>query len=300
MALEEVNFDSSVDDQYTVLVHGDTGSGKTFFSSSWPDALFLSASDEKGWETIRWMDSSRFYDGIRPRVWKLQKATDLVDAHRDAQPLINRGEVKTIVVDSLTFWVDMFYDHLLNQAGASKDNRQIYGMLGDHLRNVRIKFHALKCNIIWLCTTRQPDENNKLAVPEIKGKSAFTYPAGCKYVWYMRSQQDGKQTSFYLHTKKYGNVLARGRDGGRLPDPIYDPTYLKIHNVLQGLNPTDFVDKSEEELIAEAEATQVSEVGASLFPSDEVPKSTIVKPVAKPPIKIVGPSQAKAPHVVKR
>jgi hypothetical protein len=143
---------------------------------------------------------------------------------------------------------------LLSQS-ANKDTRQVYGVLGDHLRNIRIKFHQLNANIIWLCTTRQPDEAGKLAMPEIKGRSALTFPAGCKYVWYMRSAAtpDGKGSVFNLHTKKYANVMARGRDGGRLPDPIVNPSYTKVRDALQGLTSEDFVDKSEEELIEEAE-----------------------------------------------
>lgn len=306
MALEEVNFDIA-DDQYTVLVHGDTGAGKTYFASSFPKALFLSASDEKGWETIRWMSPDRFYDGVRPKVWKLQKATDLVEAHKDAQALINRGEIKTIVVDSLTFWVEMFYDYLIQQAGTNRDTRQIYGMLGDHLRNVRIKFHALKCNVVWLCTTKPPDETNKSAIPDIKGKSSLTYPAGCKYVWYMRSQQDGKKISYYLHTKRYGVALARGRDGGKLPDPILDPTYTKIHESLQGLSQEDFVDQTEEELIEDAQNGEVSDTPNIVFPTEEmvVEKPRVVintVPQNKPTIKVVSPpaGQNKPIHTVKR
>lgn len=302
LALEEVNLEAA-DEQYTVLVHGDTGSGKTRFAASWPDTLFLAVNDEKGWETIRWMESSNFYEGRKPRVWKLKKATDLVEAHKDVQPLIAAGKVKTIVIDSLTFWVEMFYDHLLTQMG-NKDNRQVYGVLGDHMRNVRIKFHQLNCNVIWLCTTRQPDEPTKLAMPEIKGKSALTFPAGCKYVWYMRSAQEGKRTAFNLHTRKFGNVMARGRDGGRLPDPIENPSYLKIHEALQGISVEEFVDKSEEELIAEAaaDAPALDNLEAPLFVSDppaSVPDKQVnqVKPAVKPSVGVISKNPASSPTI---
>jgi hypothetical protein len=283
MPLERVNL-TAPETQYSIVIHGDTGCGKTSLAATFPRPLFLSPADEAGWETLKHTNPDTYFERDRlPIVWKLTKALDIVEGLKDVQPLIKSGDVKTVVIDSLTFWTEMYYDHLLSSS-ASKDPRQVFGLLGDHLRNVRSKFQLLPVNIVWLCLTKYPDENTKLALPEIKGRQAGMFAAGCKYLWYMRvGGNDGKTRE--LKTRKFGNILARGRDGGRLPDTIPNPTYRKIHELLTSIPIGEFVDRSEEDLIAEAEGSvpQAAEPETVMTALQETPPKTST-PVPTPKV----------------
>lgn len=292
MPLKKIDLDAT-DSQYTVLLHGDTGSGKTSLAATFEKVLFLSASDEAGWETLRSMKknpllAAKFHNGIVPEVWEITKPNDLIEAHQDVQPLIKQGKIKSIAVDSLTFIVEMMFEHIVKTSGA-KDPRQNYGILMDQLRTIRIKYHQLPCNMIWLATTRISEELGKLNVPDIKGKSAYTFAAGCKYVWYMKNDNN----KFSLRTKKFANNLARGRDGGKLPDPILDPTFTKIDELLSRVDGLSNISEEEalEEIMAEetqSDSNMSDQDGSFTFTEDKQITSKVVAPVKKvvQPIKV--------------
>ena len=271
MAIKMIDLDK-VDDQLTILLHGDSGAGKTFTAATFPRPLFISPDDEKGWETLKYMPSSVLYEpDVRPIVWSVSEPRDFVDAYTKLVPLVREGKVKTIVVDSLTFYADMFYTAISQNQG-DKDGWKVYGQLNDHLRRIRIELHKLDCHIIWLAITRHPDDAGKVAVPNLKGQQAVVFPAGCKYVWYMRAVSMPKGMAQHeLRTRKFMNVMARGRDGGRLPDPLVNPSYRSIIDALSRIPTTEFVDTPEEHVVEQlAEETGVN-----------VP---LAKPAAVPPI----------------
>lgn len=260
MALERVNFDDK-ETPITALVHGDSGAGKTYFAASWPRPWFLSVNDEQGWETIRTMTRRNLYEpSVRPTVLKLKTIRDLNDGLQEVREAIRKNDCQTVVIDSISFYCEMFYNGLIaamqaNQ-GAQVDTWKVYGMLNDHLRKMRIEFHNLNANVLWLAVTRQPDEATKIAMPLLKGQQAVLFPAGCKYVWYMRSEETATNVRHLLHTRRYTNILARGRDGGRLPNPIVNPTYRDIAAMLAEIPVDQFEDQSEEEIAAEISAEE--------------------------------------------
>lgn len=259
MALKTIDL-TKTDDQLTALIHGDTGAGKTAYAATFPRPLFLSPEDEKGWETLKYLPKHRLYDpNVLPMQWSLSEPKDFIEAFNRLKPLVEQKKVQTVVVDSLSFYADMFYNAITAGNTSQSDGWKAYGLLNDHLRRIRIELHKLDCHVLWLCQTRQPDDSTKSAGPNLKGQQAIAFPAGCKYVWYMQAVHEGKgKVRHELRTKKCGNAVARGRDGGRLPDPIINPTYRDIVYYLSQIPPDDFDDRPEEEIAAEMEAADES------------------------------------------
>jgi hypothetical protein len=207
----------------TALSYGMSRAGKTRFAGSWPRPLFLSDATESGWTTLGNMDQNVLFEqGRSPIVWAIDKAADMMQAVHDAEPLIKRGDVRTVVVDSLTFYADLFFNTLDASAGHRADARQLYQKLGQHLKNLREVIHLLGCNVVWLALEKPPGEDTPVGGPMLSGQNAAKFSAGCDYVFYHRSFQAQPNTplQWEIRTKKYQNYQAGGRDEGRLSDPL--------------------------------------------------------------------------------
>jgi hypothetical protein len=206
----------------TALSYGMSRSGKTRFASSWPRPVFFSDATESGWETIRNMDKNILFEKDRlPIVWAIEGTGDMMKAVRDATPLIHSGQIRTIVIDSLTFYSDLFFNAIDGANGGRADGRQLYQKLGQHLKKLREDIHLLNCNVVWLALEKPPGEDNLVGGPMLSGQNAAKFAAGCDYLLYHRSYQTGNgPLQWEVRTKKYGAYQAGGRDEGLLPDPL--------------------------------------------------------------------------------
>lgn len=207
----------------TALSYGQSRAGKTRFAGSWPRPLFLSDATESGWTTLSNMDRNALFEESRsPIVWAIEKASDMMQAVHDAEPLVKRGEVHTVVIDSLTFYADLFFNTLDAAGGNRADGRQLYQKLGQHLKNLREQVHLLGSNVVWLALEKPPGEDTPIGGPMLSGQNAAKFAAGCDYVFYHRSfqSQPNQPLQFEIRTRKFGAYQAGGRDEGRLPDPL--------------------------------------------------------------------------------
>lgn len=228
--MREINLDQSMNvmPRNTFLVYGDSRSGKTTWAATFPRPVFFSDVTEAGWDSIANMsDDQLFEPGVKPLVWGIEQMTDMVTAREKAAPLIASGRIQTIVVDSLSFYCDLFMNFLLmNQV--KKDTRAAYGDLGNHLRDLRAKTHMLPVNVVWLCLARHPDEVEPIGRPMIPGQQADKFMAGVHYIFHSRVDQQKKGQEllppvYEMRTKKYAGYIAGNRLGGRaalLPDPL--------------------------------------------------------------------------------
>jgi hypothetical protein len=207
----------------TALSYGQSRAGKTRFAGSWPRPLFLSDATESGWTTLSNMDRNALFEEPRsPIVWAIEKAADMMQAVHDAEALVKRGEVHTVVIDSLTFYADLFFNTLDAAGGNRADGRQLYQKLGQHLKNLREQVHLLGSNVVWLALEKPPGEDTPIGGPMLSGQNAAKFAAGCDYVFYHRSfqAQPNQPLQFEIRTRKFGQYQAGGRDEGRLPDPL--------------------------------------------------------------------------------
>jgi hypothetical protein len=220
-----IDLNKGIARQMKVLSYGSLRSGKTRFAATWPRPLFLADATEMGWTTIANMDRSALYEPDRlPEVWEIEKATDMMQAIKDAEKRIQKkpGDIQTIVVDSLTFYADLYFNTLDALAQGRGDPRDLYLKLGQHLRDLRIRLHALPVNVVWLCLCKEPNDDNPMGAPMLSGQNSQKFAAGCDYVFYHRSHQEGGDSpvQWEVRTQRFGAYQAGGRDEGRLPSPL--------------------------------------------------------------------------------
>lgn len=216
----------------TLLLYGDMRSGKTRFAATMPRPLFLAEHSEGGWTTIQTMDRSLWYEPNFPPIVKtIENVGDLVPLVQTARDLIKSGRVQTVVVDSITFYADLYLAFLTQGLLPEKqDPRQIYGKLGVHLREKRVEVHRLGVNVAWLALAADPDDDHPNIRPMIPGKEGAKFGAGCSFILYFRkikASRDGGAAREYfdIFTRNEGKAIAGGRDGGTLPSPLPGNTY---------------------------------------------------------------------------
>lgn len=221
--MREIDLDKPSTIRRTVLAYGSTRSGKTHWAATAPRPLFISDATESGWTTIQNMDRALWWEPqIKPQVMAIENVSDMTNAFAKAQLLVASGKVRSIVIDSLTFWADLYLAYLYNLI-TSHDTRKIYGELGIHLRDLRVKWHGLPANVIWLCLPKEPDEENKVGGPLIPGQQAAKFTAGVDNILYMRQDSPGE---FLVHTKKHAKYIAGGREGNHIvADPLPKATF---------------------------------------------------------------------------
>jgi len=222
--------------RYTFCVYGSTGSGKTTFAGTFPRVVFLSDTSESGYESLRGLsDDVLFEPGVRPIVIGIENMNDMAIAREVLLPFLQSGMVKTIVHDSLTFYADLYLNYLFQIHSGPGDNLKVYGALGRHLRDLRVKTHSLGCNVVSLCLQSDPNEDQPQGLPLIPGKEGAKYGAGCDFLLYTRYDRfkQGQQfvDHFELHSKPWGKFVARARRAigmPELPSPLLNQTYASF------------------------------------------------------------------------
>lgn len=229
----------------TFLLYGDTKTGKTTFAGTFPRPLFLSDISEHGYEALRaenWNDDATplFEADVRPIVWGINKQSDMAECIERAKPLIASGRVRSVFIDSITFYSDLYLNMLL-MAQDKLDQRQAYGKLGIHLRNIRIQLHDLNVNVGWLSLAKHPEYDEKNALkfkgrPMIPGEQSDKFMAGVDYTFHFRFEkpQPMQPGRFEIRTKEYVSYIAGNRLGkraGMLTDPMIG-TYSSMMTAL--------------------------------------------------------------------
>jgi hypothetical protein len=273
----------------TFLCYGDTRTGKTTWAGTFPRPLFLSDVTEKGYESLmesNWNEEAtpRFESDVAPIVWGIETEADFVQCLERALPLIQSGRIKSIWLDSISFYSDLVLNSILLRQNKT-DMRKAYGDLGVHLRNVRIKAHALGANFGWLALARHPEEDDPVGRPLIPGQQADKFMAGVDFIFHFRldQPQPTQPANFNIHTKRY--VLKEGRHyvagnrlGGRanlLPNPMRG-TYATLMETL-GYD-VDAIRKSLPKIGAIPTIKPVA--STSTTPPVAKPSSFTVKPVS--------------------
>lgn len=223
----------------TFLIYGDTRSGKTEFAATFPRPLIIADATEGGYTTIKRMDRSKWFEEDRkPIVKAVDTMNDMAKLSPEVDAMIARGEVCTIVFDAFSYYCDFYLAQLL-KLQSKPDNRQAYGQLGVHLREVRTNYHAKGVNTVWLCLAKHPDADDPKGRPMIPGQQSDKFSAGVGFLFHSRLNQireGGKivEERYELRTKQFGNYIVGnrlGQDAHLLPDP-FSGTYTDLMEAL--------------------------------------------------------------------
>jgi hypothetical protein len=287
----------------TYLVYGDSRTGKTTWAASFPRPVFFSDVSEGGWDSIANMDDEQLFEpGVKPLVWGIEQMDDMVTARNKVVPLIAAGRIKTIVVDSLSFYSDLFLNFLVG-AQAKKDMRSAYGDLGNHLRDLRVKTHQLGINVVWLCLAKHPGDDVPTGRPLIPGQQGDKFMAGVHYIFHSRIHQDkvGQVLSppvFEMRTQKWSGYIAGNRLGSiaaNLPDPLIGNYETLITQL--GFD-ADTIRKSLPDLAAANKAAVAAAV-VKPPPVATAPAAAAPPPAARPPVIVRPPVRRPAPTPAK-
>jgi hypothetical protein len=301
--MRELKIDAPDDvPQLSILNYGDTRTGKTTFGGTFPRPLIIADTTENGWKSVFTMNhANRFEPDVEPIVWGVDQINDLSMMYSRMDSLLASGRIFTIVFDAFSFYCDFYLASLIRLQG-KPDNRQAYGALGLHLREVRVQLQQRRASVVYNCLASHPSEEDTKGRPMIPGQQADKFAAGVDMVFYSRLEKINKQETYYVHTRQYGKYIAGHREGinsDRLPDP-FNGTYCDLITHL-GYDP-------------DAVRARLPKIGAPVakgsVPAAVKPGVPVVKPapvVAKPTVPqvtyvkpTVPPTNVKAPQGAKQ
>jgi hypothetical protein len=213
---------------YSLLNYGDTRTGKTYFAATWPRPYIYADVAESGHRTIMTMDRNEWFEpDVEPMVVGIDQMNDVSQDQARLDALVKSGRIKTIVFDAFTFYADFFLAALI-RVKPTADNRQIYGDLGKHLREIRNMLGSKGTNVVYNMLAKHPDTDDPKGRPLIPGKESDKYSATVDFLWHSRVQQKieaGKIVDEIRErrTRQYNAYIAGHRlgvDAALLPDPF--------------------------------------------------------------------------------
>lgn len=202
----------------TCLLMGSLGTWKTAWCAGWPNPFFLSVTSEGGDDTlikypsiaVSMLEASRYaemppvFNVLKPRTHPIRSIQEFNQwvgwiAQNHAQ-----WNVSTVVVDSLTYLIDMWVaEHTKDRrsdsgwraaqkAGKADLMRAPdWGMLNNFLRDTRVVLANCGLNVIYTCLDSpqyETDERDMMKrrlvsiEPMVTGKSKVTLPGACKLI----------------------------------------------------------------------------------------------------------------------
>lgn len=200
-----------------IALYGDSGAGKTFQISTLENPLIIST--EKGLLTIQQF-------GL-PYIEVSSKAEWL-----ETQQFIweHRGEYKTIVMDSMTEFANIRLKEItaeLQAANPNKSDKQlgwdIYGELGEELRDTISFFHCLPCDtvLIFLPKRITDKDSGRTSYTPSAGSDNFSLGLPAKFDEVLALRTKTKDDGYfyrYIQTRDGDNYKAKDRSSKLLPE----------------------------------------------------------------------------------
>ena len=200
-----------------VLLSGLGTSGKTTICASLPNPVFVVDVSESGYKTLSSIDRNWFWDPNKmPTIWGVEDSLqDFPKMLNDLENMAASGRMPftSLVIDPISILADRYVAEKI-RAEPGRDNRQIYGDLGNQLRNMILRIHALPLHVVWTAHVQTEGEAPGLAIP---GQMGDKFPAYCDCKWMARVNIKPNQAPQYeLHTQP---ILPWTWVGSRYPIP---------------------------------------------------------------------------------
>ncbi|HPE52991.1 MAG TPA: AAA family ATPase [Mesotoga prima] len=174
--------------KWNILIHADSGAGKTVLAGSDDRVLFLAPEDSGTLSALRMGSAAQ---KIKVRHWDdIREAVEYLEANPDVL-----GQFDVLAVDSLTEMQKMCMMAILEanrgerlSKGQDPETPQIqdYGKLHVLFENLVRRINELNINVLYTALTRKVEDadHNEFLVPEISGKD---YGVAMKIVALMTS-----------------------------------------------------------------------------------------------------------------
>lgn len=174
--------------KWNILIHADSGAGKTVLAGSDDRVLFLAPEDSGTLSALRMGSTAQ---KIKVRHWDdIREAVEYLEANPDVL-----GQFDVLAVDSLTEMQKMCMMAILEanrgerlSKGQDPETPQIqdYGKLHVLFENLVRRINELNVNVLYTALTRKVEDadHNEFLVPEISGKD---YGVAMKIVALMTS-----------------------------------------------------------------------------------------------------------------
>ena len=229
-------YDGEEDNNYRVLVYGETGVGKTLLAKSWPNPFVIDT--DKGGATLKKLHIP-FISIRRDVKGSFDTIMDILSRLESKDPPFDELIVETLVIDSITALADIFLfeamwfpppSRVRKDPNKEKPEYDQWGQLSANLKTVMKRTQDLGVNVLATCGVMlDKDEvrGNYVGQPAIQGGYRHVVGHDFDGVFYMDVVGSGDTAKYILYTKKftYFNSKVRGRE---LPYKIENPTYDKL------------------------------------------------------------------------
>ena len=218
------------------FIYGDSGSGKTTAAASFPRPLFLVPANESSIVTLTGMDVPYIeITGQHGPVSKgrggMEAALSLVENEYAKDP--DNFPYDTIVVESLTHYMDLIQEELTENNAQQMDQRK-WGLVATHLRNIQMRLRNLEVHAVFtaLAKVSENDAGTVIGGPMLSGQSAIKLPSACDIIGYAEApaNKKGKHT---IHFRRRGHFFARSRFRG-MPASVENFDYPAVQKYLSG------------------------------------------------------------------
>ena len=252
------------------LVYGAYGCGKTHFASTFEKCYFI-ITDSGGEDTFLYKPElrSNIVGFVRLLPTSIEdtrrifgdygkKNGEFHQAMAEVKELIAKGEVKTVILDSATYFAEQAWLYL-NLVGAEYsattgilNTQAMYGKLARYLHEqVAINFTSLPCNVIITAgelleteeaMERKVDKTNPI-MPSILGGFRNDIAGLVSLVLYLQKTKDVKGYHYMARTNMGSGKNAKSRYPN-IPEVVENISYQTLKDViLKSINPVKQEEK---------------------------------------------------------
>lgn len=209
-----------------MLVYGESGSGKTVFSSTFPRPIFLDI--DKGMASI-----TRKVHRIDVNSWE-----DIANTEKYLRS--SKHPFRTIVIDSLNELQYISMNSIIRnfpnvrRPYSDLPGQSDYGAMLQHFEDMVRRFKAVKINLICICNVAPQEFETDLVQPQMIGKhmprtiSRMMDVIGYLYKGEAGSAENGGDKKPRIMVFDATNYVTKDRSD-MLPPSVENPTYPKLY-----------------------------------------------------------------------
>lgn len=220
--------DLQPNNQIKVLIYGDSGTGKTTASTTFPGPIYIADFDGKVSSAASYLKANNpeklkeiEYDTFTPspdiKITHFHQFLTKLDSHTTLGKS-GKFPYKTYVIDSLSLFNEAMMQEVMRQnpkisrVDSSVPSLQDYGIFNVRFKEILSKILALPCNVVVTAhADSQKDEMTGVVsvVPMLSGKLARDIPIRFSEVYHSKTFEKDNQTYYAWQTRSSGKEICR-------------------------------------------------------------------------------------------